>query len=169
MFKYRFLKWRTLSALKKNQGIRTSIPYRQAKNVGIIFSVEDRAKHDAVKDFIKQLELDEKKVTVLEFLPSKKENYEFLFDFFTVKDLTFWGKIDSIKADRFIESPFDYVFYVDSSPNPLIINLLARSKGHCRIGRFTESESSCFELMIQSNGSAKSLIDNMYKYTKQLK
>lgn len=169
MFRSTFLKWRTNAALKSNKNLRSSIPYQQAKSVGIIFSVEDRAMHDAIKELIRHLEGDGKTVSVLEFLPAKKDNYEFLFDFFTIKDLSFWGKIDSAHAEKFINSPFDYVFYIDSTPNVLVVNVLARCKAHCRIGKYVENGPACFELMINSNGSAPSMIENMYKYAKALR
>ncbi len=169
MFKLNFLKMRTESALKKNKSLRTSIPYQQAKNVGIIFSVEDKQKHADVKEFIRILEQDGKKVHVLEYLPLKKENYEFMFDFFTIQDLNFWGNLNSDKAIHFSETPFDYLFCVDKESNPLVLSLLARSKARCRVGRFHEAESSYFEMMIEQNGTTKGLIETMYKYTKQLR
>lgn len=115
------------------------------------------------------LQLDGKKVTVLEYLPKQKDNYEFLFDFFTSKDLSFWGKVKSPDADRFIETPFDYLYCIDNDSNPLILHVLARSKARCRIGKFAKPFDPYFELMIEQNGSVKNLIDSMYKYTKQLK
>lgn len=169
MFKMNFLRMRTSSALKKNGSLRASTPYKQAGSVGIIFSVEDKLKHDLIKDLIKHLEQDGKKVEVLEFLPTKKENFEFLFDFFTIEDVSFWGNITSEKAVKFSNTPFDYLFYIDSVSNPLILHLLARSKAHCRVGRWDEDESNYFELMIEAGGNTKALIDNMYKYTRQLK
>lgn len=169
MFKMSFLKMRTSSALRKNHAKRASTPYKSAESIGIIFSVEDKQKHDYIKDLVKRFENDGKKVSVLEFLPKNKENYEFLFDFFTVEELSFWGDITSEKAVKFANKPFDYLFYIDSQSNPLVLNILARSKAHCRIGKFNEAESPYFELMIEDNGSTKSLIDNAYKYTRQLK
>jgi hypothetical protein len=169
MFKMSFLRMRTQSALKKNKAPRASIAYKHAQSIGIIFSVEDRQKHDLIKDMVRHFEQDGKKVQVLEFLPKKKENYEFLFDFFTIEDLTFWGKINSDQAHKFSNTSFDYLFYIDSASNPLILNLLAQSKAHCRVGKFNELESSYFELMIEEKNGTRSLIDNMYKYTKQLK
>jgi hypothetical protein len=169
MFKMSFLRMRTSTALRKAGIKRASTPYKHAESIGIIFSVEDRQKHDYIKDLIKKLEQDGKKVSVLEFLPKKKENYEFLFDFFTVDELSFWGNITSEKAMKFSNTPFDYLFYIDSQSNPLVLHLLARSKAHCRVGRFSEDESPFFEMMIEDNGSTKSLIDNVYKYTRQLK
>ena len=160
---------RTRQALKKNHSLRASLPYLQAHTIGVLFTVEDKQKHLDVKEFIHQLEQDGKKVQVLEYLPLKKENYEFLFDFFTLEDLSFWGNITSERAMKFSNTPFDYLFYIDSQSNPLVLNLLARSKAHCRVGRFNESDSPYFELMIEDNGTVKSLIDNVYRYTRQLK
>jgi hypothetical protein len=149
--------------------MRDSMPYKQAQKVGIIFSVEDKAKHDQIKEFVKRLEHDGKQVTVISFLPKKKENYEFLFDFFTDKDLTFWGNNTSHTAISFSETAFDYLFYIDNEPNPLIINLLAKSKAKCRVGKYVDDIEPFFELMIESKEGTKGLIDGMYKYTTLLK
>jgi hypothetical protein len=167
--KMNFLKIRTNNQLKKNKSLRTNIPYKQALSVGVIFSVEDKQKHDQIKEFVHKLEHDGKKVQVLEYLPNKKENYEFLFDFFTIKDISFWGKIESEKTLKFSDTPFDYLFCLDTEQNPMLQYLLARSKSKCRVGKFNENGKSFFELMIDSNGSTKNLIDGIYKYTTQLK
>ena len=164
-----FLKMRTTAALKKNKVHRASIAFRRAQSIGIIFSVEDKQKHEDIKEFIRALEQEGKKVKVLEFLPRKKDNYEFMFDFFTDKDLSFWGSITSAEALRFSETPFDYLYYIDKESNPLVLHLLALSKAHCRVGRFAEPESMFFELMIEYKGTTKGLIDSMYKYSRQLK
>jgi len=168
--KLSLLKRNTRSLLKANQSLRANVPYKKAMTAGIIFSVEDKQKHDLIKDFIKKLELDEKKVTVMSFLPKKKENYEFLFDFFSDNDLSFWGKITSSGASSFAETPFDFLFYVDTEPNDFILNLIARSKAKCRVGKYYgEDDNSYFELMIENNGNTKSLIDSMYKYASVLR
>lgn len=168
--KLSLLKRNTRSLLKANQSLRTNVPYKKAITVGLIFSVEDKQKHDLIKDFIKKLELDEKKVTVMSFLPKKKENYEFLFDFFSDNDLSFWGKITSSSAASFAETPFDFLFYIDTEPNVFILNLIARSKAKCRVGKYYgEEDNSYFELMIENQGNTKSLIDGMYKYASVLR
>jgi len=167
--KFTFLRWRTNSALRKNKSLRASTPWRRTNLVGIIFSVEDRQKHADIKEFVRSLEQEGKTVRVLEFLPRKKENYEFLYDFFTIQDLNFWGRIDNDTARKFMDTPFDYLFYIDDQPNPLVLNLLAQSRAHCRVGRYNQGFEPYFEMMISSQGTPKGLIDNMYKYTKQLR
>ncbi len=160
---------RTESALKKNKIARASMPYAQALNIGVIFTVEDKQKHEAVKEFVHQLERDGKKVQVLEFLPEKKNNHDFKFDFFTINDLSFWGNLEAANALKFANTPFDYIFSVDKESNPLILHVLARSKAHCRIGKFSEADSPFFELMIEEDGSNQGLIESMYNYTCKLR
>lgn len=167
--KLTFLKFKTNSYLKRNKSLRTSLPFKQAMNIGIIFTVEDKMKHDKVKDFIRRLEQEGKQTKVMSFLPRDKQNYEFLFDFFTEDELSFFGTITSSMAQQFTEIPFDFLFYFDADPNPLILNLIAKSKAKCRIGRHWEGGESFFEMMIESNENSKGLIDAMDKYTRSLK
>ena len=167
--KLKLLKARTEWELRKNKASRGTVPYREALNVGVIFTVEDKQKHEAIKEFIKKLEHDGKKVQVIEFLPEDRENYDFKFDFFSEKDLSFWGQITAQNALRFSEAPFDFLFYIDINPNPFILYLLARGKARCRVGRSWEQGRPYFEFMIESINSNQSLIEGIYKYTTQLK
>ncbi len=167
--KISFLKGRIARQLLKNKVERSSIPYKKAQLVGVIFTVNDRQKHDQVKEFIHKLEQDGKKVRVMSFLPDKKENHEFLFDFFSLKDVSVWGKINSPQALEFCETPFDYLYYLDTEPNPCILYLLARSKAKCRVGRFWITGEPYFELMLDSAETTRSLIDGIYRYAMQLK
>lgn len=167
--KLSFLKLKTNAYLKKNKSLRASLPYKQARQVGIIFSVEDKSKHDEVKEFIRHLEHDGKQVKVICYLPKNTDNYEFKFDFFTDNDLSFWGNITSATAITFAEVPFDFLFYLDTAPNPLLLNLIARSKARCRIGKFWNHGQLFFEMMIETANGTRSLIETMYKYTTALK
>ncbi|HYG20989.1 MAG TPA: hypothetical protein VD816_18755 [Ohtaekwangia sp.] len=164
-----FLKFKTQSLLKRNKALRNNLPYQKARTCGIIFTVEDKQKHFVVKEFIKKLELDGKHTQVLEFLPANTDNYEFKFDFFTDKDVSFWGSITSGNAVQFSDAPFDFLFYLDLTPNPLILHLLARSKAKCRVGCHFEGGEPYLELMIESVANTQALIDGMYRYTTQLK
>ena len=66
-----FLKNRTNAQLRDNKTLRTNVPYKKAQQIGIIFSVEDKGKHENVKELIKKFEHDGKQVTVIEFLPDE--------------------------------------------------------------------------------------------------
>lgn len=163
------LKFKTNSYLRRNKSLRASLPYKQALNIGIVFTVEDRFKHESVKSFIKKLEDEGKKVSVVTFLPRDKQSYEFKFDYFTERDVSFWGSITAPAAVAFSEKPFDYLFCLDTEPNPLILNLLARSKARCRVGKHFENAEPFFELMIGTSRRPEGLMDEMLNYTSLLR
>jgi hypothetical protein len=167
--KLKLLKYKTKSHARNNKALRTSLPYKQALSIGVIFTVEDKQKHDEIKEFIRKLEHDGKQVKVISFLPRHKDNYEFLFDFFTDKDLSFWGNITSQNATRFSETTFDFLFYLDTTPNPLILNIIARSKARCRVGKYWENAQAYFEFMIELKNGTRSLIDGLYRYISRLR
>lgn len=165
----KLLKYRTRALAKNNRALHANLPYRQAHSVGIIFTVEDRQKHEDIKDFMKRLEHDGKSVEVMAFLPRNRENYDFLFDFFSERDLNFWGKITSESANKFSEKPFDFLFCLDVEANPLVMNVVARSKAKCRVGRYQESSSACFEFMLEVKNGTRALIDGIYRYCSKLR
>ncbi len=167
--KFTFLKYNTNHQVKKNKTLRSSTAFNNAQQVGVIFTVEDRAKHDTIKEFIKKLELEGKVVKVLAFLPEKKENFEFLFNYFTKKDISFWGALNSNDALHFSSQIFDFLYCLDEEPNPIVLNLLARSKAKCRVGKFVEGNEVFFELMIESKNGVRSLSDGEFRYSKELR
>jgi hypothetical protein len=167
--KFKFLKYKTKSYLRNNKTLRYSEPYKKAASIGVIFTVEDRQKHDHIKGLIRRLEHDGKQVKALAYLPANQENYEFLFDFFTYREISVWGNITASSAVTFTETSFDFLLYLDATPNDLILNLIAKSKAKCRIGKFWSEGEPFFEMMIESNGDSKSLIDALYRYTTALR
>lgn len=167
--KFRFLRYKTRSYLKNNKTPRFNEAYQKAVSIGVIFTVEDRAKHDHVKTLIRRLEHDGKKVKSLAYLPPHQENYEFLFDFFTYREISFWGTITASSAVTFAETPFDFLVYLDTTPNELILNIIARSKAKCRIGRMFLEAEPFFEMMVESRGDSHALIDEIHRYMTSLR
>ncbi len=162
---------RTASVLKKNKTDRINVPYGSAQKIGILFTAEDKAKYDSVKDFKQSFEDEGKKVEVLSFLGKGKENYEFRFDIFSAKDVSFWGKYTSEAVIKFADTEFDYLYCVDTEPNIFNEHIIAMSKAKCRIGIYLEERSDYYELMINlTNGAlVKDLIKEMQFYTKQFR
>jgi len=167
--KLSFLKYRTSLLLKTTKHERHNVPYKASKTAGVIFTVEDKQKHFAIKEFIKKLETDGKHIQVLEYLPLKTENYEFKFDFFQEKDVNFWGKIESPSAIQFSDAPFDYLYYLDLTPNPMILHLLARSHAKCRVGKYWDGGASYLDFMVDSIATTPSLLESVYKYISHIR
>jgi len=147
---------------------RGPVNYNDAKWIGILYSVEDRAKHDAITNFITLLEEEEKEVTVMTYLGKNKDNYDFKYDFFSAEHISIWGKINSPGVKKFVQKKFDLLLYLDYEPNPYLEPILVLSQAKCRVGRFgEETKNDLFELMIKlEKGSTRQLIDQLHHYTK---
>ena len=167
--KLKLLKYKTQSYLRNNKTARFSEAYKKAGSVGVIFTVEDRKKHDQIKNLIRKMEHDGKQVKALGYLPPDQENYEFLFDFFTYREISMWGNITAPSALKFAETSFDFLLYLDTAPNEYILNLVAKSKAKCRIGTFWPEGEPYFEMMIESKGDSRRLIEDVYRYTTALR
>ncbi len=169
-FSNKLLTRNTRILLKKNDAERGSISYEKAERVGILFTVVDREKHNHIKRFIKTMEKDGKKVDVLCLLGDGKENYDFVFDYFTVHDFSFFGKSASQSILLFTQKKFDFLFVLDTASNIHIENLLAKCNAKCRVGKFSNENDPFYELMIKTKkaGDIGELVDQIYHYLKFL-
>ncbi|MDH5396825.1 MAG: hypothetical protein OEX02_01675 [Cyclobacteriaceae bacterium] len=163
------IQYKTKSLTKRNSPIRRFIPYAKAERIGVVFCIEGLDKHQTIKEFIRQLEMDGKSVKSLGYLPKGAENHEFRFDFFTEKDVNAIGQVTKETITEFINIPFDYLYCIDSTPNIYINYILARSKAKCRIGLHDGENHPYFELMIKAGRTPlKILLDEMLRYSKNL-
>jgi len=153
------LQQKTKSIGEKNRGLRMSSPFAFAKRIGIVFTIEDVSKHNAVKHFIQELKNENKEVETLAFLPKGNDNHEFLFKFFTSKDFDLLGRLKNPYALEFIELPFDFLFCLDFVPNVFVNHILAQSKAKCRVGNYTDANKKQLELLIKPRAKKYELLN----------
>jgi hypothetical protein len=79
------------------------------------------------------------------------------------------GHLNSSSATQFADSPFDFLFFLDLEPNPLMLHILAKSKAKCRVGKFWEEGNPYLDLMITSVNTYQGLVDSIYTYVKKLR
>lgn len=165
-----FINIRTNLSLKKPNGRRFSVGYPEARHVGIIFSVEDVQKHEHIKKLVKRIQQDGKTVEVLSFLGKDKQNHEFLFDFFTEKDISFWGGFKTDRVRQFMTKEFDYLIHVDVGSNMYFERMLAKSAARCRIGNYCDRKSRFYEMMVKTKeqNNIEELVNQLYHYTRSL-
>jgi hypothetical protein len=161
----------------KTKGIRKKLKdshgnskYEKAVHFGLVFTMGDKNKHEDVKFLVKSLEKDGKKVNALAYLPKNTENHEFMFNFFTIKDLGFWGTLESDSISQFISQKYDYLILLDLDIHPLTENILTRTKSHFRVGRYVEGKEYLFDLMLHSepNDGQKKYFEQILHYIKLL-
>ncbi|MGB5926735.1 MAG: hypothetical protein WBH03_01105 [Cyclobacteriaceae bacterium] len=165
------LRYRIRQLLNKKRPANRCKSYKEARRIGVIFIVRGKERHNAVKQFIQGLKEDGKTVDVLSFLPENTENHEFLFDYFTKKDISISGTVKSQEVKDFMSVPFDFLICVDPEPNDYLLFLLAGSPASCRVGRYTDAYKKYFELMTaaEETPSASDFMRQLAKLIKTLK
>ena len=80
------------------------------------------------------------------------------------------GEISSPKMTQFLDTQFDYLFCVESEPQPVFDILLSQSKANCRVGVFDEKRTNLFELMVENPDwtNLDHTLKQMLNYTKLL-
>lgn len=163
--------YRTKSMLKQVLSTRKSMNYREARKVGILFSMSNLEDFENIRSFEARLKKDGKEVIVLCYLPKDVENFGFHYDFFTYKDFNFWGNVQADNVQQFLKHSFDLLICLDREPNFYLEYLLAATKARFRVGAHSRQREGLFELMIrQPEGSEEIqyLIQQIYHYTNEL-
>jgi hypothetical protein len=164
------LQKRTERLLTENQSTGNTLSYKDARNIGILFTQTDRKKYQAIRKMAKQFKNDGKRVEVLCYLEKGGENYDFRYDYITSKDINIWGKMQAPTAIKFAEIDFDYLYYLDLEENIYLENVLAMSKASCRIGFYKQHNQGLLDLMVQVSGKSgfETAIDQIMFYTMKL-
>jgi hypothetical protein len=172
VIKHKILSYKVKRGQKKSKFLHQAYPYNKLKKVGVIFSIGDLKKHEAVKKFIKILKADGIEVKTLAYKPKDTQNFEFYFDFFEDKDLGFFGKIENPYFQSFLNEKLEYLFCLDDALNLYMQYLLVHSKSDTRIGAYqlVEDQASFFELMIKpkKSGDTNILIEEIIHYVRKI-
>jgi hypothetical protein len=146
---------------------RRMINLKAVRKIGILYALDDIPIYETISEFVTQLQQDHKDVKALGFVRNKQMISRFLpklsYDFFSSKDVNWFFKPIHTRVRDFIEKEFDILIdlsMIDSLPLKYISGL---SMAHCRIGRFSEKNTICYDLMIDLT-STMSLQD----YIKQI-
>lgn len=152
---------------------RNVVNYQQVNKIGILFHLTEEVDPEPLAQFIRKLEQDHKKLKLLTYLETTHSHpYRFYLDFFHRQDIPWTGKLEEIpKIRQFLDTPFDYLFCIESEPQPVFNIILQKSVANCRVGLFDEKRTNLFEMMVQ-NPDWKDLphtLEQMLIYTKLLK
>ena len=141
--------------LSKTHHERKMTNLRNAKRIGILYTLDDVPEYETVSEFVTSLQHDHKEVKALGFVKNKILVSRFLpklsYDFFSKKDLNWFFKPIHAKVRDFIEKDFDLLIDLslkDSLPLKFIAGL---SVAYCRIGRYSEENAACYDLMMDLN------------------
>lgn len=160
---------RTRLQIRNNRIKRSSLPYREVRKVGVVFTMHNLDDYEAIRAFEKRLKNEGKDVKVLAYLPNNVENFHFHYDIFSNKDFSATGQVKAGNIANFLQQKFDYLICLDKTPNMYLEYLLAASQARFRIGNYTSGKEPLFELMIglPAQESVANLIQQIYHYTNE--
>lgn len=151
---------------------RSNIGLTKAVTIGVLYTYEEPAKHEVMQRFIRDLKNLDKKVSVLCYTTGKDGVHQssHLLYAFGHKAISIFGKVDSDRVKKFIETSFDYLFHVDLDSNPVLDYIVAKNKAKCRVGHFDPLRRNLFEVMVKVSRTrpiedAKRLTSQILHYT----
>lgn len=150
---------------------RNTVNYHQVNQIGILFHISSDVDSEPLARFIKKLEYDHKKLKILTYFDHFHSHpYRFYIDYFLKEDISLMGKIEAPKVQQFVDTEFDFLFCVESEPQPVFDMILSQTKANCRIGLFQESRTNLFEMMVENPDPSNldHTLEQMLKYTKLL-
>ncbi len=160
--------YHTKNALKQNNTQRANTNYREAGNIGLVHTFSSQDDLQEVYNFYDQLESEGKKVHVLVLKDKKQDINVPEFTLINFQDISNLGKWTNDSVHVFSDKSFDYLFHIDLNSNQYADNILANSKAKCRVGNYSDSKGSFYELMIKpENNSITHLIQQINHYIKR--
>jgi hypothetical protein len=131
--------------------------FEKIKTVGIIFDATNTDDYDIVKRYVVYLREHLKKVKVLGFFSARQIpelTYSKLeYDFFSAKELNWFGRPDSAVIRNFIEEEYDLLIDLNIHDHFPLKYIAALSKAKFKVGKFDEDEFDIHDLMIDADNT----------------
>ncbi|HTX87659.1 MAG TPA: hypothetical protein VMC08_01630 [Bacteroidales bacterium] len=152
----KFFSWKRLRKSLHGTGRqRRIVNLRDARRVGILYSLNEVADYDVVAEFVTKLQHDHKEVKALGFVKNKNLVSRFLpklsYDFFSKKDINWFHTPVSVKVKDFIEQEFDILIDLSTREILPLKYIAGHSMAHCRVGRDPGEKPDCYDLMIDAS------------------
>jgi hypothetical protein len=143
--------------LEKTGRSRKLTNLKDARKIGILYNLDDVPDYDIVSEFVTQLQHDRKEVKALGYVKNKNLVSRFLpklsYDFFSTRDMNWFYRPAKEKVTDFIQKDFDLLIDLDLKDSLPLKYICGLSMSLCRVGRFSEENTSCYDLMLDVNPS----------------
>jgi hypothetical protein len=132
---------------------REMMSISDSKTIGIVFEASDKEEFELVKKYVLYLREQKKKVKAIGYFSggetptltfSKLE-----YDFFSKKDLNWYGKPNDKFVHNFIEEEFDILIDMDIHNHFALRYVSAISRSRFKVGLHSTENEAVFDLMIE--------------------
>lgn len=146
-------------AMNKRELKPNKFNFNQTRTVGILFDASDPEDFELVKRYVVYMREHNKKVKVLGFFSVKNIpalTYSKLeYDFFSLKELNWYGKPNTHIIDNFINEDFDLLIDLNIHDHFALKYISALSKAKFKVGKYKESDEEIYDMMIDSDNTQK--------------
>jgi len=133
---------------------------KDAKRIGILYTLDDVPDYERVSEFVTQLQGEHKEVKALGFVKNKNLIQRFLpklsYDFFSNRDLTWFYKPIHNKVKDFIDKEFDILIDLSLNDNFPLKYISGLSNALLRVGTYSDQNTDYYDLMIDLKPSMTS-------------
>lgn len=144
-------------ALQKRNLQQAKFSFDEAKTVGILFDAANPDDFELVKRYVVYLREHRKKVKVLGFFSNKQIpalTYSKLeYDFFTLKELNWFGKPTTHILDNFINEEFDLLIDLNIHDHFPLKYIATVSKAKFKVGKYSEADLGIYDMLIDSDNT----------------
>lgn len=138
---------------------------KDAQNIGIIYNATEYVSFEIIRNLVKELSLDSRRITVLGYVDSKDLIDSYLyrkgFDFFSRKELNWYNKPVSPVVNQFINEPFDLLINLSLEDYYPIQYITAMSKATFKSGKYNAGDDR-LDLMIDIEKEKNTML-NLHK------
>lgn len=171
----KILNKKILSESKKSVREKKLSSWDSIRSIGILYVVPEEMPYVRFTNYISQLQADKKEVRTLGLLKTKTIPHycypRLAFDYFTPKDVNWFGKPGGSKVDDFIGIPFDVLVNLDLSGKASITYIAGVSKAQLKCGFYREEAVPCLDFMIRTSNpdQPEELMEQIISWLKTLK
>ena len=152
-------KWqgqRQINKLITNRQNQYFIGFNQAKTIGLLYDATKETNFKAIRKLTEEIKLDGKKVLSMGYVNLPElENFHIQpreFGFFCNKDLNWFKKPEEPEVKDFCNTTFDILIDLNISDHLPIQFILAQSKAHFKLGRYSKTNIKYFDMLIDISG-----------------
>ena len=131
--------------------------FNAIKTVGIVFDATNPEDFELLKRYVSYLREHRKKVKVLGFFSTKQipdlAFSKLEYDFFSAKELNWFGKPSSMVIQNFIAEEYDLLIDLNINDHFPLKYISALSKANFKVGKFNEKGVEIYDMMIDSDNT----------------
>ena len=131
--------------------------FSEIKTVGILFDAANPEDFELIKRYVLYLREHRKRVKALGYFNTKQippMAYSKLeYDFFSTKELNWFGKPSSVVIQNFIDEDYDLLIDLNINDQFPLKYISALSKANFKVGKYNENEMEIYDMMIDSDNT----------------